>query len=240
VVLGETNTLPYGVRVVAPATVAAHRKIGGTLVAGLPAGSGPAVLATASAVWSWVSAAENVWETLLVNYNAIDHVPPLICNLGTVESRAGRMLLWGEGATPAVVNVIEAVDEELLALRAALGLATDKRYVDYLVDQGVVREAQSSLHATIHASRLAAGQFACGPRALENRYMTEDVPYSLVLMSSIGDELGVGTPVIDGLVAIASAATRTDWRRSGRTLAAWGLAGGGRQGLIDAAVEDWF
>jgi opine dehydrogenase len=238
--LGESNSLPYGARIGGPATVWARRKAGGTLVSGLPASDGKAVFETASAIWSWASMAENVWETVLLNFNAIDHVATLLLNLGRVEGRSGNMLLWGEGATPGVVNAIEAVDGELLALREALGLANRRRYQDYLAEQGFVDGVRTTLHETLHASTLATGTFRCGPEALQSRYLTEDVPYALVLASSIGDEVGVDTPVIDGLIALASAVTKTDWRAEGRTLAAWGLEGAGTEGLRRAAEEGWW
>ncbi len=240
VLLGESNTLPYGARVRGPGLIWALRKAGGTLVAGLPASNGNTVFETANAIWPWTSPAENVWETVLLNFNAIDHVATLLLNLGRVEGRTGSMLLWGEGATPGVANAIEAVDEELLSLRQALGLSNSKRYPDYLVEQGFAEEVKGSLHETLQSSFLASGSFPCGPDALQSRYITEDVPYALVLASSIGDEVGVDTPVIDALISLASAVTKTDWRAQGRTLAAWGLDGAGTTGLRRAAEEGWW
>ena len=70
-----------------------------------------------------------------------------------------------------------------------------------------------------------------GPDALQSRYLTEDIPYALVLASSIGEEVGVATPVIDGLIAIGGAMLGRDFRAEGRTLATLGLAGGGVDGL---------
>jgi opine dehydrogenase len=238
--LGESNTLPYGARVRGPALVWALRKAGGTLVVGLPASNGQQAFEIANAIWPWTSRGENVWETVLLNFNAIDHVATLLLNLGRVEGRTGSMLLWGEGATPGVANAIEAVDGELLGLRAALGLANRKRYPDYLVEQGFADEVKASLHETLQSSFLASGTFPCGPEALQSRYITEDVPYALVLASSIGDEVGVDTPVIDALIALASAVTKTDWRAEGRTLAGWDLAGVGVDGLRRAAEEGWW
>ncbi len=238
--LGETNTLPYGTRVKAPGAVAAFRKLGGCLVAALPSGRRGEILSVASHIWPWVSGAESAWETLLLNYNAIDHVATLLCNLGSVEGRTGKMLLWGEGATPGVVNAIEAVDGELLALREGLGISNRRGYIEYLVEQGLVESMKGSLHETIHASQLGAAPFPCGPAALQSRYLTEDVPYALVLASSIGDEIGVETPLIDGLIALASAVTKRDWRAAGRTLLDWGLADVGLEGLRRAGEEGWW
>ncbi|MFI0419784.1 NAD/NADP octopine/nopaline dehydrogenase family protein [Spongiactinospora sp. 9N601] len=234
--IAETNSLPYGARVRGPGLITASRKSGGTLVAGLPAENNPLV-AIACQVWPWMSPAQNVWETTLLNFNAIDHVPPIICNLGAIEGRTGSFLLWGEGASPAVSRMIERIDAELLALRGALGLTNTDGYADYLVAQGFAPRREPTLHATLQSSSFAASTFPCGPDALKSRYLTEDVPYALVLMASIGDELDIPTPTIDSLIHLASVAAGTDFQAGGRTLADLDLAGAGRDGLLTAARE---
>ena len=172
-----------------------------------------------------------MWETVLINYNAIDHVASMVANAGTVENRTGGMLLWGEGATPSVVRVIEAVDGELLAIRRALGLADERRYRDFLIAQGFAPDAGPELYDVMRASKLVQGYAVTGAEGLKTRYITEDVPYALVLAASIGDEVGVGTPLIDGLIAITSTMLARDFSAEGRTLAKLGLSGGGADGL---------
>jgi opine dehydrogenase len=229
--VGETNTLPYLARPAGPGGVTADRKIGGVLLAGIPSAVTKELLDLVSDVWPYISAAESVWETVLINYNAIDHVATMVANAGTVENRTGGMLLWGEGATPSVVRVIEAVDGELLGIRRALGLADERRYRDFLIAQGFAPDAGPELFEVMRASKLVQGYAVTGAEGLKTRYITEDVPYALVLAASIGDEVGVETPVIDGLIAITSTMLGQDFRAEGRTLARLGLAGGGVDGL---------
>ena len=229
--VGETNTLPYLARPAGPGGVTADRKIGGVLLAGIPSAVTKELLDLVTDVWPYVSPAESVWETVLINYNAIDHVATMVANAGTVENRTGGMLLWGEGATPSVVRVIEAVDGELLAIRRALGLADERRYRDFLIAQGFAPDAGPELYDVMRASKLVQGYAVTGAEGLKTRYITEDVPYALVLAASIGDEVGVGTPLIDGLIAITSTMLARDFSAEGRTLAKLGLAGGGADGL---------
>ncbi|MGQ0668791.1 MAG: NAD/NADP octopine/nopaline dehydrogenase family protein [Actinomycetota bacterium] len=231
IVVGETNTLPYLARPVRPGTVTADRKSGGVLMAATPAADAKRLLDLVIDVWPYIGAAESVWDTVLINFNAIDHVATMLANAGTLESRTGGMLLWGEGATPSVVRVIEAVDGELLAIRRALGMADERRYRDFLVAQGFAPDVSSGLYEVVRASKLVASYCPTGPDALQSRYVTEDIPYALVLEASVGDEVGVNTPVIDGLIAIGSAMLGRDFRAEGRTLATLGLAGAGVDGL---------
>jgi opine dehydrogenase len=231
VVVGETNTLPYLARPVRPGIVTADRKTGGVLLAATPASDTEGLQKLVADVWPYLSAAESVWDTVLINFNAIDHVATMLANAGTLENRAGGMLLWGEGATPAVVRVIERVDAELLGIRGALGLTDRRRYRDFLIDQGFAPDAGPGLYEVVRASKLVQGYCPTGPDALQSRYLTEDIPYALVLASSIGAEVEVRTPVIDGLIAIGGAMLGRDFVAEGRTLGSLGLGGVGVEGL---------
>lgn len=237
--VGETNTLPYFARPAGPGAVSLDRKAGGVLLAGLPAADTVDVVSQIHDVWPCIEAAESVWETVLLNFNAIDHVATMLANAGTLENRTGGMLLWGEGATPSVVRVIEAVDLELLALREALGLSDRRRYRDFLIAQGFARDA-GDLYTVLRGSKLASASAPTGPQALDSRFLTEDVPYALVLASAIGREVGADVPVIDGLIAISSAMLGRDFRSEGRDLRSLGLAGAGAQGLIRFAATGKF
>jgi opine dehydrogenase len=229
--VGEANTLPYIVRPAGPGAVQADRKPGGVLFAAIPSAATPALLGRLQAVWPFIEAAESVWETALINYGAVDHVATTLANLGTLEGRVGGMLLWGEGATPGVTRLLEAVDGELFAIRKALGLGDQRRYRDFLIEQGMAPDVGPALYDVLRASLLVSVPIPSGPRALETRFIHDDIPYPLVLAASVGDEVGVETPVIDGLIAIGSALVGRDFRAEGRTLASLGLAGQGAAGL---------
>lgn len=236
--IAELNSLPYGARVRAPGLITASRKVGGTIVAGLPAGN--EAVKTACKIWKAVEPAESVLETILLNFNAIDHVPPILANLGAIEGRPGKFLLWGEGASPAVANFIDAIDSELIEIRRVLGFENLKGYEEYLVEQGFAPKNFDNLYETLRSSAFADSTFATGPDALESRYITEDVPYALTLMASIGAEVGVETPTINSMIHLASVATGTDYVNTGRTLDTFGLAGLGRTGLLEAMSTGWW
>jgi opine dehydrogenase len=237
VLIGETNTLPYLARMRGPARVHVVWKKGGTLLAAYPGRRTPELLARLQPIWPYLSGVTNVLETILVNFNAIDHVATMICNAGFLESRTTPCLLWGEGASPGVARAIEAVDNEILAIRAALGFADRTPYRDFLFAQGFIDARQPTTHAAIHKSTLAASIFPCGPQALQSRYVTEDVPYAHVLIADIGDVAGVDTPLIDGLIALASVMNADDYCARGRTLATLGLGGLGRERLLTLVNE---
>ena len=136
-----------------------------------------------------------------------------------------------------MARAIEAVDREILEIRGALGFADRTPYRDFLFAQGFLEGPEPTTHAAVHKSTLAASVFPCGPEALQSRYLTEDVPYAHVLIADIGDVAGVPTPVIDGLIALASVMNDDDYRARGRTLAGLGLGGLGRNALLGVVNE---
>jgi len=237
VLLGETNTLPYLARMRAPARVHVIWKKGGTRLAAYPGRRTAELLAALQPIWPYMSAATNVLETVLVNFNAIDHVPTMICNAGSLETRTTACLLWGEGASPGVARAIEALDDEILAIRTALGFPDRTPYRDYLFEQGFLDARQPTTYDAIHRSTLQSSLFPCGPEALRSRYITEDVPYGHVLIADIGQVAGVPTPVVSGLIALASALNADDYRARGRTLASLGLGGLDRVALLRIVNE---
>ena len=71
-----------------------------------------------------------------------------------------------------------------------------------------------------------------GPDTFHHRYITEDVPYGLVLMSSLGRAMGVPTPTCDHVVQVAGAVMGRDYFSEGRTLERLGIEHLGREELL--------
>ena len=57
---------------------------------------------------------------------------------------------------------------------------------------------------------------AKGPTQVDSRYISEDVPQGLVMLEALGKSLDVATPIVSGLIEIASAALGRDLRAEGR------------------------
>lgn len=239
--LAETNCLPYMAKRDGAATVLSSRKQGGVLLAGMPASSTQHVLSVLDDLWPYAEPADSVWQTVLVNYDAIDIVPVALANAATLEARPGGMVLWGEGATDAVVRVIEAVDGELLALRAALGVSDRRRYRDFLIAQGLAPDV-GDLYTVMRAGGIVKSVRPSGSTEALRARLELDVAYTLVLAADLAHAVGLETPVIHGCVALAGAMLATDFRSEGRTLRSLGLEGRDKDALVayvaGGAVDD--
>ena len=64
-----------------------------------------------------------------------------------------------------------------------------------------------------------------GPDSLTNRYVTEDVPYGLVVWASMGNAVGIETPTMDALIEIGSVIIGVDCWKKGRNLEKMGIDG---------------
>ena len=116
-----------------------------------------------------------------------------------------------------MVNVIEAVDRERLALGAALGLNLTPVAEEF---HRAGFGPAADFFPTINGSRMLTALRA--PGQVETRWLTEDIPFGLATEALLGAQLGVETPAIDSLVMLASATLGKDFRSETRGLDALG------------------
>ena len=220
ITVGETSTLPYAVRIVAPGRINIFHKLdGGVFVAGLPRSGTARLLSMIQDVYPGTEAADSVFQTTLQNGNPVIHPAVTLLNAGLIERTAGAFLFYEEGVTEAVGRAIEAVDRERLAIADALGLRVLSE-PDIGVLQGYMREANYSTGYSTAPGFLGIG----AQSQLDNRYLTEDVGYSLVFLTDLARRVGVQTPTMEALITMASVVLAQDFRAEGaRTLATLGL-----------------
>ncbi|HTM11253.1 MAG TPA: NAD/NADP octopine/nopaline dehydrogenase family protein [Verrucomicrobiae bacterium] len=217
----ETVTLTYICRMIAPAKVEIYRRTCNLRLAAFPGKETAALAQTISAIYPMIVPAENVLETGLSNINAIMHPAGMIGNAGRIE--AGEEFYFYRDVNPAVARVIERVDRERLRIVERLGLPR-LTFVELFHRAGLTSDgarACGSIYEAMHES--APNRTIKAPKSLDHRYLHEDVGYGLVPMAELGSSLGVETPVIDGLITIASAMNALDYRREGLTLDKMGL-----------------
>lgn len=240
VTLAESDTAPYVCRKTAPDTAHVWGVVSGLGVGVYPISETGRVLTrlgplftvdgregTAEAVQPY----PNVLACGLSAMNPVVHPAGVLMNAGRVERSRGEFYFYDEGVTPAVCDVIMALDRERRALGQALGFKLTP--VDEAFHAAGFGPA-GDLWATINGSRMLTQLRA--PGAINTRWLTEDVPYGLATWAALGDQLGVDTPVMDGLSKLGLIVTGLDGEPCGRGLDDLGLAGLDAAGMI-AAVE---
>lgn len=222
--LCETVTLTYICRMREPACVEVYRRTTNLRCAAFPGKYTAALVNEIQQVFPNVIPAANVLETGFSNINAIMHPAGMLGNTGWIEKTGGDFLYYREGITPAIGAWIDAVDAERLKIVQALGIEP-LRFVDIFHQAGLTTDAGRDSGSAYQAIRESEpNQTIKAPAALDHRYIKEDVGYGLVPMAEIGKLLGVGTPVMDALITLASTALNVDFRTEGLTLEKMGLA----------------
>lgn len=230
VVVAETATLPYAVRMMEPGRIHVYLKLRDAVyAAAVPARLTDAVVALLAPVFSGVRPAENVLQTSLQNGNPVIHPAVTLLNAAQVERTAGDFFFYEDGVTPAVGRLIKAVDEERIAIGRRL-------------DLGVIAEPQLGLRQGFMAEATYDRGYSKAPgfegiraqQQLEYRYFTEDVGYGLVFLESLGGQIEVGTPIISALIDVVGVLLERDFRGEAlRTMESLGLARYGVEELRD-------
>jgi opine dehydrogenase len=215
----ESESLLYIARLEGPAIVRIHSVKKRLAVAALPARLTEAALTRLCQLHPQFVAAGNVLATSLSDPGNVMHPVHTLLNTGRIED-CGPYRYDHYGVTPSIGRVIDALDRERLAVARALDLTVPS--VPELLHAAYGADPRSAADA-IRSTPGYRGFMA--PADLGHRFITENVPYGLVPIASIGCEVGVPTPSMDAIIALAHAATGHDFSRSGRNATSLGFAG---------------
>jgi len=220
VIVAEAQTFIYASRSVNPAQTKIFRIKNNIPVAAIPAHRTPEVIKALRHALPQFVPGDNVMKTSLDNIGAIFHPAVTVLNAARIESTHGEFDYYTEGITPTMSRILEDLDKERVAVAEALGFramsAREWLYVAY-------DAAGPTLYEAMRANRGYDGIKA--PKTLFTRYINEDIPMSLVPISSIGDHVGVPTPTIKAIIHLGSILHRCDYWAEGRTAERLGLAG---------------
>jgi opine dehydrogenase len=227
VLVGETSTLPYAVRAADGVARVFHRFDRSLYVAAAPRTGTAKVLELVRQAYPHAEEAAGIFQTTLQNGNPVIHPAVTLLNAALIERTAGDFMFYEQGVTPATGHLMEAVDQERMAVASALGV-TILSEPEIGVQQGYMREVN---YTTGYSTAPGFRGIKAQPE-LDHRYLTEDVGYSLVFVTDLAHHLGVPTPVMNAVVEIASVVLRRDFRGEGaRTMAGMGLTGLTREQL---------
>jgi opine dehydrogenase len=224
-VFGESATLPYGARRSGPNEVAVHIRTICNPFAALPARATQQAAAVLRQLYPEIAEVENVLDVALDNTNPCVHPVPTLLSASRIEHSDGDFWLYREAMEPSTWRVMRAVDAERVTIREAFGLKPPHYELPEEVGQVFVGQ--------FGWDGIEAGRQMKGPKALTDRYLTEDVPMGLVLYASLGRLAGVSTPKIDAVIELVSSLLGIDMWKTGRTLESLGLEGVACQEFIE-------
>jgi len=221
IIVAETSTLPYAVRISGPGKIRVFLKLKkGLLLAAAPASSTAQALGSIQDIYPAMVAAKNVLQTSLQNGNPVIHPTITLLNTALIERTGGDFHFYEEGVTPAVGRLIKAVDQERIAIGRALGVeVVPDPELGYV--QGYMKEP------TYDKGYSEAPGFK-GIKAqskLDYRYFNEDVGYGLVFLQKLGEQVDVDTPFIVAIIRLVSLLMERDYlAEAKRTMESLGLS----------------
>ncbi|QTA37877.1 NAD/NADP octopine/nopaline dehydrogenase family protein [Thermosipho ferrireducens] len=219
IIVAEAQTFLFASRTSNPGVSHIFKIKNAVPVSALPARKNNELKDVVEEVIPEMQVVESTLYTSFNNIGAVFHPATLILNAGRVESTFGKFEFYLEGITPSIAKVLEKIDSERCAVARTLGLEpmTSVEWLNYAYDV-----LGMNLYEAIHNNSGYQGIIA--PPSLQNRYIFEDVPMSLVPISSMAKKLGIATPAIDSIIYIASIMMNRDFYREGRTLEKLGIA----------------
>jgi len=239
IILAESATLPYGARLKGPGHVSLFIK---ALI--LPTGVFPSkrtgeVIPVLKRFYTAIAPARDVLEAAINNPNPVVHPAATLLSATRIEHSKGEFYLYAEGMTPSVARTFESLNAERLALCKAMGYQL--YHWDHIDFKGYTlgateeecryRILNTSMDSCFGKDGIYAGMKMKGPENLKDRYVTEDVPYGMVLLSSLGDLLEVPTPTHDAVIQLVSVINRVNYWKTGRGVKELGLSSMDKQQL---------
>jgi opine dehydrogenase len=221
--IGDVHTLTYAARGQG-AEVRTLLEVKKLWLAAFPAVDTPEVLKKFKQLYPQTESAKNVLDVGLNNGNPIAHPGPALLNAGRVEYAKGEFYHYQEGITPHVANIIQALDDERMALCRKMGYPAIPS-VERMNLMGYAT-TKSSLYEAYHTSPVFCGEHPIkGPYSVSDRYFVEDTMYGLVTWSSLARTIGVPTPTIDAVIHLIAKLNQTDYFALGeRSLDKFGLS----------------
>lgn len=208
-------------------------------IATLPAGDIDEIMPILEVLMPQFIKAPNIVYTSMANNNAVVHPFAALLNTGRIENQPGQFDLYWDGITKSVGACQDALDVERVAVGRAMGFELmpmiEEMHMFY--DHHGGYEGRNDLHAFFDHGYVNGGPGSTGPKDMQHRYITEDIPYGIVPMKQTADLFGVPCPLMDALIAIGSTINHTDYMNSGRNFKSLGLEHLTREEFLKRIIE---
>ena len=217
-IVAEAETFLFASRSEGPSQAKIFRIKEAVPLAALPATRTAEVLEAIRPVFPQFIDGRNVLQTGLNNMGAIFHPALALLNAGWIEATSGDFQFYVDGVTPSVAKVLEVLDRERVTVASAIGIRA-RSALEWL--DLAYNATGENLYEAMHNQTGYYGIKA--PGTLNHRYITEEIPMSLVPIASFGSTYGVSVNGINSIINLACYIHGTDYRRKGRTVERLGI-----------------
>lgn len=234
VILGESHSLIYACRSIKPGQCSVMGIKDRWWIGTIPSSKCNEVVDFLKVPYPQTKGVDNVLITSFENTNCIIHPVIMLLCIGFVESTSD-WLFYTDGNTATISEFIEELDRERLQIAAALGirnriLTLGQQFVMSYKSKG--RGLREIIANTLSLSKIM------GPKTLDHRYLTEDIPTGLIPLASLGKHLGVNVERMETVIKLSSILLKDDFSKSGRTVGKLGLSGFNAREIVEYCSKD--
>lgn len=230
----DLGTTVCAARVTGPGRVRLGPAKPGVDLATMPAARGEAGRAALTELFGdFFVLRRSVLAIALNNHNPIYHVPALVFNLARAE--LGEAWNIWRNLPPFAARYVGKLDEERLSVAARFGVEAIPLAAYVRSSIGLEGDDLAGLFAGAAAKRPEP----TGPKSVDDRYITEDIPYGMVFFRKLGEVGGVPMPFTDHLIDLCGDLYNRDFRNEGLGLDDLGLANRSPAEIVRLA-EDGF
>lgn len=220
IILAEGESTPFDARIVEPGTVNILFKNARNAVAFLPnSRKEEGMKYISQLVDTYGDYRTNIVESALHNPNLVVHTIGVIMSANRIEKMKGEFWMYRESFSPAIWNLVNDLDKEKNNVIERFH-GQPISYLDACKYRNELDLTQDSLKVF---QSYAENGGPKGPENLNTRFLHEDVIVGLGLLSMLGKEVKVATPVADSLITIASALVKKDFFALNRSKEEFGL-----------------
>jgi opine dehydrogenase len=215
----ETSTSPYASRVQDGRVLVMGIK-NVLPIASLPTNPGPDLREEIGRIFGMpLDWRNNVLEIGLSCITGVIHPTPALMNTGWIETTRGNFFFYREGMSQSVVRVINAIDNERMAIMRAFGL--EPQSVTAIMNRYYGRDFDDFLDFARKTPEHNVTKMA--PTHMKERFISQDIPFVLVPWYELGLKVGIRASTIRSQIDLASIVNGTNYLDSGRNLRRLGL-----------------
>lgn len=209
-IVGETSSFIYTTKITAPAKVLIKSIKDRVMFSAINDADTKKALGILNKIYPQFVQAQNVWQTSFNNPSSTLHTITTLLNMSRIE-QFGSYKNSHFDITPSVARVIEKVDAERVEVA--------KHFYN---NPMTVIEIMNTLYSLDYKNMydvimgIDAYKIQHSPANMQHRYVSEDVPYSLVPISTLAKKLGIKTPNMDSIINIACMCNDVDYWSVGR------------------------
>ena len=209
-IVGETSSFIYTTKITAPATVLIKSIKDKVMFSSITENSTKKSLSILNKIYPQFKPAQNVWQTSFNNPSSVLHTITTLLNTSRIE-QFGSYKNSHFDITPSVARVIEKVDKERVEIA---------KY--FYNNPMTVTEIMNSLYSLDYDNiydvimGIKAYNVQHSPENMQHRYISEDIPYSLVPIATLGKKLNLPTTNMESIINLACMCNDTDYWKNGR------------------------